>query len=102
VTITLINATRRMKVINLPHARYCEALGHCACAAGSGSKRTAASLTLPAGSRTTGIHEAVLQLPDVAHDIRAGELRVRREVPPPQPKSRSRKAKRRPGRKKAR
>jgi len=102
MTITLINATRRMKVINLPHASYCEALGSCACVARSGSKPTAASLTLPAGSRTTGIHEAVLQLPDVARDIREGELRVRREVPPPQPKSRSRKAPRRTGRKKAR
>ena len=102
MTVTLINATRRMKVINLPHDSYCEALGNCACATGIGSERTAASLTLPAGSRTTGIHEAVLQLPDVARDIRAGELRVRREVPPPQPKSRSRKAPRRTGRKKAR
>lgn len=102
MTITLINATRRMKVINLPHASYCEALGHCACAAGNSGKPTAASLTLPAGSRSAGIHDAVLQLPDVARDIRAGELRVRREVPPPQPKSRSRKAPRRTGRKKAR
>ena len=102
MTITLINATRRMKVINLPHASYCEALGSCACTAEGDSKRMAASLTLPAGSRMTGIHEAVLQLPDVARDIRAGELRVRREVPPPQPKSRPRKAPRRTGRKKAR
>lgn len=102
MTITLINATRRMKVINLPHASYCEALGTCACVASGGSKPTAASLTLPAGSRTTGLPEAVLQLPDVAHDIRAGELRVRRDVPALQPKSRSRKASRRTGRKKAR
>ena len=102
MTITLINATRRMKIINLPHASYCEALGDCVCMARSDGKPTAASLTLPAGSRTTGLHEAVLQLPDIARDIRAGELRVRREVPPPQPKSRSRKATRRTGRKKAR
>ena len=102
MTITLINATRRMKVVNLPHASYCEALGTCACASGQGDRPTASSLTLPAGSTTPGLHEAVLQLPDVARDIRAGELRVRREVPPPQPKSRPRKASRRTGRKKAR
>lgn len=102
MTITLVNATRRMKTINLPHASYCEALGTCACTTGHGDRLTAASLTLCAGSTTPGLPEAVLQLPDVARDIRAGELRVRREVPAPQPKSRPRKASRRAGHKKAR
>ena len=102
MTVTLINTTRRMKVINLPHASYCEALGTCACTAGRGDRLTASSLTLCAGSTTLGLHEAVLQLPDVARDIRAGELRVRRDVSPPQPKSRPRKASRRTVGKKAR
>ena len=102
MTVTLINATRRMKVINLPHDSYCAALETCACTAHNGAGPLASVLTLAAGASTTGLDEAVLLVPDVARDVRAGELRVRREVPPPKPSSRSRKAPRRSGRKKAR
>jgi len=101
VTITLINTTRRMKVINLPHDIYCAAAGRCACTAvsGRGGRRIASSLTLPAGSATPGLDEAVLLVPEVARDVRAGELRVRREAPAPKNTNPSRKAPRRSGRK---
>ena len=101
MTITLINATRRMKILNLPHETYCAALGACACVE-VGGRRLASSLTLAAGTSTPDLDDAVLWLPDVARDIRAGELRVRREAPPQKPTNRSRKASRRTGRKKAR
>ncbi len=102
MTLTLINATRRMKVINLPHDAYCAALGTCACTEVARGRRIAASLTLPAGSTTPGLDDAVLRVPDVARDVRTGELLVRREAPPPQPETEPRTASRRPGRKKAR
>ena len=102
MTITLINTTRRMKVINLPHEVYCAATGRCVCVAAPGrdKRRIAASLTLPAGSITPGLDEAVLLVPEVARDMRAGELRVRREAPAPKNNTNpSRKAPRRSGRK---
>ena len=102
MTITLINTTRRMKVINLPHDIYCAAAGKCACtpASGRAGRRIASSLTLPAGTATSGIDEAVLLVPEVARDVRAGDLRVRREVPAPKNNTNpSRKAPRRSGRK---
>ena len=102
MNITLINATRRMKVVNLPHEVYCEALGRCACGHGPGGRKLAASLTLPAGGATSDLDEAVLLAPDVARDVKAGELRVRRDAPAPKPKTKSRKAPRRTGRKKTR
>ena len=104
MTVTLINATRRMKVINLPHEIYCAARGSCACVAapGRGKRLVASSLTLPAGSSTGGLDEAVLLVPEVARDLRAGELRARRELPPQRTISRSRSAPRRTGRRKAR
>ena len=104
--ITLINATRRMKVLNLPHASYCEARGACACTR-SGDRRLASSLTLSAGAVLEGLDEAVLAVPQVLALVRAGELRVRRVASPrksnPTPKKNEpRKATRRSGRKKAR
>ena len=104
MNVTLVNTTRRMKVVNLPHDTYCKAIGRCACT-DAGGRRLAASLTLPAGSATEGIDEAALAVPALARDVRAGELRVRREAapPPPQPEPGPRKPSRRPGRtKKAR
>jgi len=101
VTITIVNATRRMKVINLPHDIYCAAAGRCAClrAPGRAKRRIASSLTLPAGSITSGLDEAVPLVPEVARDVRTGELRVRRETPAPKNTNPSRKAPRRSGRK---
>lgn len=111
MTITLTNATRRMKVINLPHDVYCAAADRCACCAPArGGKPLPSALTLAAGVSAEGLDEAVLRVPEVARDLRAGELRVRREAPVPEPApqadsnpdTRSRKAPRRSGRKKAR
>ena len=82
MNVTLVNTTRRMKVVNLPHDSYCTALGRCACTE-VGGRRLAASLTLPAGSATAGIDEAVLAVPAIARNVRAGELRVRRDAAPP-------------------
>ena len=109
MSVTLINTTRRMKVINLPHATYCEARGMCACQT-RGAQRLAAAITLPAQGSATGLDDAVLGVPAVARAVRVGELRVQHEAkagePPsptdPTPKTRSRKATRRTGRKKAR
>ena len=108
MSVTLINTTRRMKVINLPHATYCEARGSCVCQT-RGTQRLAAALTLPAQGTATGLDDAVLGVPAVARAIRVGELRVRQESPAsepsaaePTPENRSRKATRRTGRKKAR
>ena len=102
MTVTLINATRRMKVINLPHESYCAALGTCACVPRNGARPVCSALTLAAGASASGLDDAVLRVPDVARDVRAGELRVRREAPPPKPETEPRTASRRPGRKKAR
>lgn len=105
MSITLTNTTRRMKVLNLPHASYCERRGTCACTQ-RGERRLASSLTLPAGAELGGLDEAVLAVPQVLALVRAGELRVRRGAPPrksnPTPNSKPRKATRRSGRKKAR
>ena len=101
MTITLINTTRRMKVFTLPHDSYCAAAGGCACAQETGreGRRIASSLTLPADSVTHGLNEAVLLVPDVALDVRKGELRVRREATTTTTANPSRKAPRRSGNK---
>jgi len=101
MTITLINSTRRIAVINLNHDVYCEAKGTCACGL-QGGKHHARAVTIPAGESVTDLDEAVLTLPDVIRAVRAGELRVRRQAPPPKPKTNSRKPSRRSGRKKTR
>jgi len=100
VTITLINTTRRMQVINLPHDFYCATAGTCVCAqeAGRGGRRIPSSLTLPAGSVTTGLDEALLHVPEIIRGLSTGELRVRREPCTPTTNL-PRKASRRTGRK---
>ncbi len=37
MTITLINAAWRMKILNLPYETYCAARGSCACVSGNGA-----------------------------------------------------------------
>ena len=109
MTITLTNTTRRMKVINLPHDVYCAAAARCACDSTRG-RPTPSALTLAAGTSAQCLDEAVLRVPEIARDVRAGALRVRREVEkaaPPvpaatKPETAPRKARRRSGRKKAR
>ncbi|PID38558.1 MAG: hypothetical protein CSB49_04915 [Proteobacteria bacterium] len=92
MSITLINASRRIAVINLIHDIYCEAGGTCVCGL-QGGKRHARAVTIPAGESVADFDEAVLTLPDVIRAVRAGELRVRRQAPPPKPKINSRKPK---------
>ena len=101
MSITLINATRRMTVINLTHDLYCKALGTCICTETKGKRHTRA-VTIPAGESIADLHEAVLTIPEVVRAVRAGELRVRRQAPPSKPKTNSRKPTRRSGRKKTR
>ena len=101
MTITLINATRRITVLNLTHDTYCKALGSCICAV-QGSKRHARAVTIPAGEAVTDLDEAVLTLPEVIRAVRKGDLRVRRQAPPPKPMTNSRKPKQSSGRKKTR
>ena len=101
MNITLINATRRMTVINLIHDIYCEALGTCVCTVFKGKRHTHA-VTIPAGESVSDLHEVVLTIPEVIRAVRAGELRVKRQAPQPKPKTNSRKPTRRSGRKKTR
>ena len=101
MSITLINASRRIAIINLAHDTYCKSLGLCVCSV-QGAKRHARAVTIPAGESVADLDEAVLTLPDVIRAIRAGELRVRRQPPPAKPKTNSRKPLRRSGRKKTR
>lgn len=83
MNVTLINTTRRMKVLNLPHEVYCAALGRCACTRqpGRDGRCIPASLTLPALAEVSGLDGAVLKLPEVERALRSGELRLRYEVP---------------------
>jgi hypothetical protein len=91
--ITLENRGRQMQVFNLPHERYCEKSGRCGCtqelvntwaedvATGertlrSTVKRIPASLTLLAREKHPGLHEAVLEVPEVQRAIELGTLRV--------------------------
>ncbi len=99
MTITLINTSRRLTVISLRHDIYCKALGTCVCSETKG-KRHARAVTIPAGESVSDFEEAVLTLPDVIRAVRAGELRVRRQAPPP--KTNSRKPTRRSERRKTR
>lgn len=92
MNVTLINTTRRMKVLNLPHDVYCAALGRCACTRqpGRDGRLVPTSLTLPALAEVSGLDGAVLKLPEVERGLRSGELRLRYEVPaqpeaPPDP-----------------
>ena len=101
MTVTLINTSRRIAVINLIHDIYCEALGTCVCTETKGKRHTRA-VTIPAGESIADLHEAVLTIPEVIRAVRAGELRVRRQAPPSNPKTNSRKPTRRSGRKKTR
>ncbi len=101
MSITLINATRRMTVINLVHDIYCEALATCVCTVTKG-KRHARAVTIPAGESVSDLHEVMLTIPEVIRAVRAGDLRVRRQAPAPKPKTNSRKPSRRSGRKKTR
>ena len=63
MTITLINASRRIAVINLAHETYCKALGSCVCSV-QGGKRHARAVTIPAGESVTDLDEAVRRLQD--------------------------------------
>ena len=101
MSITLINASRRIAIINLAHDTYCKSLGSCVCSV-QGPRRHARAVTIPAGESVADLDEAVLTLPDVIRAIRAGELRVRRQPPPPKPKTNSRKPKQSSRRKKTR
>ena len=91
--ITLENRGRQMQVFNLPHELYCEKAGRCGCAnetvttwvedAATGErsprstiKRIPASLTLLAREKQPGLHEAVLEVPEVQRAIELGTVRV--------------------------
>jgi hypothetical protein len=91
--ITLENRGRQMQVFNLPHELYCEKSRRCGCAqeivntwvedAATGErtlrstiKRIPASLTLLAREKHPGLHEAVLEVPEVQRAIELGTMRV--------------------------
>lgn len=84
MTVTLTNASGRLKVFVLAHETYCKARGRCACTVtpGRDGRRIASSLTLAAGAREE-LDEAVLAVPEVERAARAGELRAERKAPEP-------------------
>lgn len=96
MAITLESTARQMQVFNLPHDIYCEAAGHCRCqeqivttvvedpqtgerTPRSVVRRIPASLTLLAGARESGVHDAVLKVAEIRTAIDRGTLRVRTE-----------------------
>lgn len=87
MTVTLTNTSRRLRVITLVHERYCEVCGRCCCTVTPGRtpRRLAAAVTLPAGSTSDALDQAVLDLPDVARAIRAGDLRAEPRPSPSAP-----------------
>ena len=86
MSVTLINTTRRMVVLNLPHESYCKALGRCACTPHPLREEAtvASSLTIPAGQAVADLPEAVLSAPEVDRAVKAGELHVK-QTPAPAP-----------------
>ena len=84
MSVTLINTTRRMVVLNLPHESYCKALGRCACTPHPlrENATVASSLTIPAGQAVADLPEAVLSAPEVDRAVHAGELRVEQSPAP--------------------
>ena len=83
MSVTIVNNTRRMKVFNLTHASYCDALGRCACTIlpGRAKRRVATSLTIPAGGEFKGLADAVLAVPEIARAVKAGQLTAKRSRP---------------------
>ena len=86
MSVTLINTTRRMVVLNLPHESYCKALGRCACTPHPlrENATVASSLTIPAGQAVADLPEAVLSAPEADQAIKTGELLVE-QTPAPGP-----------------
>lgn len=75
MSVTLENSSGRMLVFVLDHETYCSARQKCACDdRGSRKPRVPCSLTLPAGSRTSGVDEAVLGVGAIRRAIRAGSV----------------------------
>ena len=81
MTVTITNASGRMKAFDLLHDVYCEASGACACSmlGGRNSRRIPSSLTIPTGAAVENLPDAVLRVPEVARAITRGELRVQRK-----------------------
>ena len=94
--VTLINKTRRMKVINLLHDTYCKALGRCSCLRICKDRLLASSLTIPAGGSVEHIPDAVLKVKEVARAVRRSELKVLKER---EQKKAEKKPRKKPGRK---
>ena len=103
--VTLINKARppRPLLYNLPHAEYCSAIGKCACqqreravllgdpATGEAHVKkenvlTPSALRIMAGSKATGLHEAVLQVGAVKRDLGKKILIAVVEAKPAAPK----------------
>jgi len=93
MSIALKNTQRRMQVFNLRHDLYCEAAGSCGCAEQtvttveenpmtgerrprSIKRKVPAALTLLALETHKGLHEAVLEVPEVKRAVDDRILRV--------------------------
>ena len=82
MSVTLENCSRRMLVFVLDHETYCSARQKCACDdRGPRKPRVPCSLTLPAGSRTSGVDEAVLGIGAVCRAIQVGSVIATPEPP---------------------
>ena len=93
MAVALKNKERRMQVYNLPHDIYCQAVGECSCQEKTVTtiaenpltgdrmpkpvrKKLAGSLTLLALEKRDGLHEAVLEIPEVKRAVERGRLKV--------------------------
>ena len=77
MSITLFNRRKRAMSFVLPHAIVCARMGVCQCRASSpNGPRVPPSVHLPALGKVEGLHEAVLDVPQIARARRAGRVRA--------------------------
>jgi hypothetical protein len=73
-----------MRVFVLAHTHYCAAHTECGCVVlpGRAKRRVPSSLTLAANATVAGLPDAVLEVPEIARAVRAGELQAVRVAAP--------------------
>lgn len=92
MTVSITNPTTTPLVVSLYHERFCAAGGPCKCKTVTVSvplqgndgvvrsrpegRRDPASLTIPARSTVGGLHDAILQVPQIQRARKARKIRV--------------------------
>ena len=85
MTVILKNTSGRLQTFVLTHETYCKAHGTCCCRTiqGQPPRRIASSLTLPSGTASPELPEAVLALASVKRAVVRGAIAVRRVAAAP-------------------